>query len=101
MRLLSSRRLQSSLLQDAIEGARRDIVVRSAGESDSPGLRGMLELLMTALRSGKVPTVIPQQAENVPNLHDRNNVRARTAFGQPRGLPRTKPLEARDRATLA
>jgi hypothetical protein len=59
----------------------------------------MLELLMTALRSGKVPTVIPQQAENVPNLHDRNNVRVRTAFGQPRGLLLTLELEAFDRAT--
>ena len=100
MRLLSSRWLQSCLLQDAIEGAGRDVVVRSAGEGDSPGLRGMLELLMTALRSGKVPTVIPQQAENVPNLHDRNNVRALDAFGQPRGWLLSKHFKACDRAML-
>jgi hypothetical protein len=100
MRLLSRRRLQTSLLQDAIEGAGRDILVRSAGEGDPPGLRRMLELLMTALRSGKVPTVIQQHAENVPNLHDRNNVRVRKAFGQPRELLHPERFEARDRATL-
>src|SRR5688572_20078564 len=93
MRLLSRRRLQTSLLQDATKGTGRDIVVRSAGESDPPWLRGMPELLMTALRSGKVPTVIPQHAENIPNLHDRNNVRTRDAFGQPRG-PRAPRLTA-------
>jgi hypothetical protein len=81
MRLLSRRRLQTSLLQNATERTRRDVVVRSAGECDTPGLRRMLELLMTALRSGKVPTVIPQQTENVPNLHDRNNLRVWAAFG--------------------
>jgi hypothetical protein len=56
----------------------------------------MLELLMTALRSGKVPTVIQQHAENVPNLHDRNNVRVREVFGQPRELLHAERFEARD-----
>jgi hypothetical protein len=60
----------------------------------------MLELLMTALRSGKVPTVIPQQAENVPNLHDRNNVRVWDALGQSGELLRTPRLETGERATL-
>jgi hypothetical protein len=35
------------------------------------------ELLMTALGSGKVPTVTAQRAENVPTLPYRNNVRVR------------------------
>jgi hypothetical protein len=60
----------------------------------------MLELLMTALRSGKVPTVIPQQAENIPNLHDHNNVRRWDAFGQFRGCDPNRAQE-RSQATLA
>jgi hypothetical protein len=48
----------------------------------------MLELLEAAPRSGKVPAVVAEEPQNVPNLHDRKNLRDKVALGQPEGHQR-------------
>jgi len=81
MHLLSSGRFQTCLLQDAIQSPSSQVVVRCTGNGYKTWLRGMLELLMTTPRSGKVPPVLAEEPENVPNFHDRNNLRGPVPVG--------------------
>jgi hypothetical protein len=43
----------------------------------------MLELLMAAPRSGKVPPIFPEEAQDISNFHGDNNLRFTVARGQP------------------
>jgi hypothetical protein len=62
-------RLQTSLLENAIQCARSEIIARFAGYRDAAWFDGVLELAMTSARSGKVPAIGLEQAENFANFH--------------------------------
>jgi len=62
-------RLQTSLLENAIQCARSEIIARFAGYRDAARFDRVLELAMTPARGGKVPAVGLEQAENFANFH--------------------------------
>jgi hypothetical protein len=78
-------RLQTGLLEDAVQGARSEIIARFARDSDAAGFDGMLELAVATARSDKIPTIGLQQAANFADFHmDRISGRTRTS---PHGGP--------------
>src|SRR5690606_40780141 len=62
--------LETSLLQDAVQRPRREIVARFAGERDAADLARVLELPVTAARGNQTPAIALEYTKDLPDLHD-------------------------------
>ena len=60
---------QTSLLEDAVQRARREIVARFTGDSDSAGLACMLELSVATAYGYKIPAISLQETQHFANFH--------------------------------
>src|SRR5262245_10309856 len=64
--------LEASLFEDAVEGARCDIVAGLACNSNPTGFGEVLKLSVTSLCRDKIPPVIMQHPHHLTNFHRAN-----------------------------
>lgn len=62
------RPLQTSLLEDAVEGPGRQIISRVSRKRDAANLPWMLELAVTTLDGHDVPAIFPDPLDDVAYL---------------------------------
>src|SRR5712691_5895855 len=61
--------LESSLFENAIQGARGQIVAQLPGDGDASWFRAMLELAVAALRRDETPAVVVQHPQHLADFH--------------------------------
>src|SRR5712691_11127724 len=61
--------LESSLFENAIQGARGQIVAQLPGDGDASWFRAMLELAVAALRRDETPAVVVQHPQQLADFH--------------------------------
>lgn len=83
---MSSPVFETGLPKNTLEGLRRQIRTCSARYGDSPRLKQVLELSVTASRGNLIPAVFAQHPEHFGDLHVRLPARARAHALQWRGI---------------
>jgi hypothetical protein len=66
---MATSRPESSLFEDAIQGAWSEIVAWFPGNGDASWSRVMLELAVAALRRDKTPTIVVQHPQYLADFH--------------------------------
>jgi hypothetical protein len=62
---------QTGLFENVVKCPRRNVDVWFAGDGNGSAFRLMFELTVATLRSGKIPTIVFEQPDQVPHFHAR------------------------------
>jgi hypothetical protein len=61
---------KASLLEDAVQSTRREIIIRLPGNGDSPRLVGVFKLAMASLSLYPVPPVFLKHPYDITHFHE-------------------------------